>query len=154
MTFMWLSIGIVLVAVIYTACKIAKSLKVTPKESVVALPNARSRAADTGRSGAKRKPNVKWLSMKDCENLLRNGGQVLFVAIRTGGKEGPVPFPELDAISVSPAQLADVLRWVPPGKNVVLCGEVDLSTIIWADCASGITPIYLLGNEPAYSKAG
>jgi hypothetical protein len=155
MAFMWLLLGITLVAILCTAHEILKNWKPEVQGSASVTQSPRYRPIAVHPVSALGKYSVKWLSMKDCENLLDRSDKVIFIAIRSDSRNESLPLPELVSFSIAPNELAEVLHWLPPGQSVVLCGQVDLcsSTIRLAEC-HGTPPIYVLPSQPAHSMAG
>lgn len=155
MVFMWLLIVIVLVAVICTAREIMRGWKPAAQRSAVVLrtphyrPPAPKSFATSGAHAA------KWLSISDCERLVHSRDKIIFIAIGAS-REGSLPFPELTSIFIPPHELGDVLRWIPPGQTVVLCGQIDLclSTVRLEELNTGTTQIYVLKTQPAHSMVG
>jgi len=155
MSFMWLLMGIVLVAVVCTAREIVRGWYGPPRYGV-SLQLSRSRSINAVHPAPIRKRQVKWISMRECENLVYSSRDLVFIALRRTSDGTPLPFPGLHAFAIAPSQLADVLRWLPPGSRVVLCGEVDsCSSILGSlDDIAGSSPVYVLKTTTVHSKAG
>ncbi len=93
--------------------------------------------------------------MSDCERLVHSSDKVIFIAIGSS-RENSLPFPELTSICIPPHELEDVLRWIPPGQKVVLCGQIDLclSTVRLEELNARTAQIYVLRTQPAHSTVG
>ena len=155
MSFMWLLMGIVLIAAVCTAREIVRGLRYSSQDYVMRLPLSRSRAIDRVHPTPIRKRQVKWISIRECESLVYSSRDIVFIALRRASDRTSLPFPGLHAFSIAPSQLADVLRWLPPGSRVVLCGEVDsCSSILGSLDDAGSPPIYVLKTTAVHSKAG
>ena len=146
---------VVVVALIGTARVIGKRKRHILPESVMPLPPLCLHSSDMIRPSTILKPQVKRISIRECENLVHDSDNVVFIALRQGSATAPVPFPVKRAVSIAPGELVDVLKLIPD-CYVVLCGEVDLcSSILWAleDIARS-KPIYVLesaavGTQPS-----
>lgn len=154
MDFMWLLIGIVFVAVLCTAHGIVSGHRRRLPECVVPLPAPRFHAIDAVSPCVMPKRQVKWISAKECAALVHTSENVVFIAIRSGSGNKRPSFPGLQALSIAPNQLADVLRWLPPESCVVLSGEVDLcaSALGALDEIAASGPVYLLRDTPVHSE--
>jgi hypothetical protein len=93
--------------------------------------------------------------MRECERLVDRCGNAVFIALGRASDREPFPFPGPHAFSIAPSQLADVLRWLPPGSRVVLCGEADAcSSIVGSlDDIAGYPPVYVLETTTVRSQA-
>jgi hypothetical protein len=143
MNFIWLLMGIFFVAVFCTAREIIRDARSAPP-----IPQATSpapRPVNMARPRARRR-QIKWISMKECESLVRRSDDVIFVAIRPGSERKTLSFPSMSVLSITPGQLVDVLPWLAPKSSVVLCGEAHLcSSIVESlDDVAGAAPIYAL----------
>ena len=132
MDFMWLVLGAVFVAVICTAYKIIKSLPHPPFGSVTRLSGLPFCPNDVDYQPAIEKLNIRWISMKECQTLVRNSDDVIFVFMSKTDKGKRYTFPEMSLVAVPPNELRDVLPWLTSGSSVVLCGEVHLCSYILA----------------------
>ena len=155
MVFMWLLMVIVLVAVIGTAREIMRGWKPAAQRSAVVLRTPRYRPPAPRSFATSGTHTAKWLSISDCERLVHGNDKIIFIAIGAS-REGCLPFPELTSICIPPHELGDVLRWIPPGQTVVLCGQIDLclSTVRLEELNAGTTQIYVLRTQPAHSMVG
>jgi hypothetical protein len=155
MSFMWLLMGIVLIAAVCTAREIVRGLRYGPSGYGVPRLLSPSRSIDVVHPAPVRKRQVKWISMRECESLVYSSRDIVFIALRRASDRTSLPFPGLHAFSIAPSQLTDVLRWLPPGSRVVLCGEVDsCSSILGSLDDAGSPPIYVLKTTAVHSKAG
>jgi hypothetical protein len=156
MSFMLLLMGIVLVAVVCTAREIVSGWRCGPPRYVVPLPLSRARSIDAVHHAPIRRRPVKWISMRECESLVHSSADIVFIALSRASDGAPLSFPGPHGFSIAPSQLADVLRWLPPGSRVVLCGEVDsCSSILESlDDIAGSRPVYVLKTTNVHAKAG
>jgi hypothetical protein len=156
MGFMCLLLLIVFVAVVCTAREIVRYWRRNPPEYLVPLHSTRSGAIEALRSSAMRKRHARWISMNECEKLVHTRNNVVFIAIKSEGYNDPPPFPGVTYLSVSPNQLIDVLRWLPPGACVVLDGEIDpcCSVVEPLDRDTGSASLYLLRHNRALAGVG
>ena len=156
MYFLWLLVGIPVVAIICTAGEIVRDWRARLPERMVPLTPVRFPSVDAVPPPIMPKRQIKWISMKECEGVVHNSYNVVFIEIRSGSEGKALPFPATHVLSIAPSQLADVLRWLPPDSCVVLCGEVDLCSSILGslDDIAGSASIYLLKGEPAHSEVG
>jgi hypothetical protein len=156
MNFIWLLVGIPVVAIIFSAREIVRDWRHRLPERVVPLNPVRFPLVDAVPPPAMPKRPIKWISMKDCEGVVHNSSNVVFIEIRSGSEGKPLPFPATHVLSIAPSQLVDVLRWLPPDSCVVLWGEVDLCSSILGslDDVAGSASIYVFKGEPAHSEVG
>ena len=156
MAFMWLLLRIVFVAVVCTAREMIKSWKTAFPQSAVVVNSRRSRPIPVAPSSPLGKYSAKRLSLKECKRLLDESEAIVFIAISGDSRKPSCPFPELTSLSISPNELGEVLHWLPTGRSVVLCGQVDLcsSTIRVSDLSAGEPHIYVLQSQTAHSMAG
>jgi hypothetical protein len=154
MVFMWVLMVIVLVAVVCTAREIVKGWKPAAQNSAVVVRSPRYRPLASNSFARPGTHTAKWLSISDCERLVHSSDKVIFIAI--GSSRGSFPFPEFTSICIPPYELEDVLRWIPPGQTVVLCGQIDLclSTVRLEELNAGTAQIYVLRTHPAHSMVG
>ncbi len=138
---------VVVVAVICTAREIGRHRRHKLPESVMPLPPLGLHSNDMVHPSTILTHHVKRISMRECENLVHNFDNVVFIALRKGSARAPLPFPVKHAVSIAPGELDDVLKLIPD-CYVVLCGEVDLcSSTLWAlDEFARSRPIYVLGS--------
>lgn len=154
MEFILLIIETVVVVVLCTARAIVRSWKHKVPECVVPLCSSRLHSIDAARTSMRSKPQVKRISVKECENLIHSFDNVVFIALRQGSERTPLPFRATHAVSIAASELVDVLKLIPD-CYVVLCGEVDLCSSIFEtleDIARS-TPVYVLESTAACSEA-
>jgi hypothetical protein len=156
MNFLWLMFVIVFVAVVCMAREIVRSWRRNQSESVVPLCSTRSDPLEALRSSAFHKRNAKWISMSECEKLVHTRDNLVFITVKSKKIHEAAPFPGIYSLSVSPNQLIDVLRWLPPDACVVLDGELDrcCSVVEPMDRETGSASLYLLKRNNALSVVG
>jgi hypothetical protein len=156
MNFMWLLIVLTFVAIVCTVFGILRDSRRRLPKCVVPFDSPCSDSIGAPRTSVIRKRHAKWISTKECEKLIHNTDNVVFIDIRSQGADEHFAVPGIYALSVSPNKLVDVMQWFPPDTCVVLCGEVDLcfSIVEPLDDDAGSTSIYLLKRNDVLSKAG
>ena len=150
MNFMWLLIGIVVVAVICTAREVVKGWRHKLPESMVSVPSPHFHSLGAFRPSSIPKRQVKRISMTECERLIHTSENVVFTSVREGSGGKRLPFPEMHVMSIAPNELVDVLKLIPECCVVVLCGEVELSSSILGSLAdaAGSAPVHVLEKPP------
>ena len=150
MDFMLLLLGIALVSVICAAQGILKGWKQPRTRPVTKRPMLPSYSIVTYRASLKRKRELRSISIKECETLIRASEGVLFVSINEAGERGSLPFYNVYALVMTPRQFADEIRWFPHDSCVVLCGDVSLccSALGLLENVPEIPPIYMLRDTP------
>lgn len=154
MDVLWLVLGTVFVAVVWTARSIVKSWECAPVRNVRALPPLRPNSTKSLQSNSASRRVIRAISMQECESLVHSADDVIFIVVRAVGDRGPLPFPEMHALAVVPGQLADELRWLPSASCVVLCGAVNLCASELGSLAGGLgsRQIYILRQTSAQSE--
>lgn len=129
MDFLLLLLGIIFVAVICTAARIVTGRKqpLVRQGTRRLLPPSHSTAPS--HPPLERGPELRSISIKECETLIRSSGEVLFVAVNETGHRRPLPFHNMYALNMTPRQFADEVRWFPANTCVVLCGDVNLCSL-------------------------
>ena len=155
MNFMWLLIGIVVVAVISTAREIIKGWRHKLSESMVPLPSPHFHSLGAFRPSTIPKRQVKRISMTECGRLIQTSDNIVFISVREGSEGKRLPFPEMHVMSIAPNELVDVLKLIPESCVVVLWGEVELCSSILGSLAdaAGSVPVYVLEATAAHSAA-
>jgi hypothetical protein len=150
MDFMLLLLGIFLVAVICGARGTVEGWKQSPARPVTPRPMLQSNSIDTGHPSFKRKRELRSISIRECETLIRASDDLLFVSVNETGERRPLPFHNIHALVMTPRQLANELRWFPSNSCVVLCGDVALCSSVLGSLENvpEIPPIYMLRDTP------
>ena len=63
---------------------------------------------------------IKWISTKECETLLRSCEEVIFIDLRSHVRREPLPFPLAHVLYVDSSQLLDILKWLPAASSAML----------------------------------
>jgi hypothetical protein len=137
-------IAMPLIGLAYFVYVIVRRGEARLSRSVTPLPFAHPEAMRmTGNRAPKRK--VKWISDKECEQLLRSSSDIVFLDMRSESK-APIPFAVPEVLVLNPSQIFDMLRWLPSSTSVVLYGASNLCTsVAWsARNICGWAPIYVL----------
>jgi hypothetical protein len=97
-----------------------------------------------------KKREIKWISTKEFEGLLRNCEEVIFIDLRSQARTEPIPFPLAHVLYVDSRHLLDILKWLPAASSAFLCGTPDLcASVFWTVCnISGFAPFYVLTEAP------
>jgi len=92
---------------------------------------------------------VKWISAKECEALLRTYCDVIFIDLRSGKENAPIPLAVSEILTVSPSQFSDMLRWLPASSSIVLYGASDsCASLLWSTRnIHGGAPVYVLYED-------
>jgi hypothetical protein len=154
MNFMPFLMAIVLLAVICTAHEILKGWKRRAPDRAFLRRASRSDSRNIVPAISKRR--AIWISMRECQQLLHSKNNLFFIAIRSGGISGPLPFSGLHAVCISPSEVVDVLQWVSTDNCVVFCGETDVCSSVFGrrNDEAGTASIYVLNNRIIQPKAG
>lgn len=155
MGFMWLLIGIVVVAVVCAARETIRGWRHSLPERVVPLTPVCFPSVDAlPAPSTTAKRHVKWISIKECERLIQTSNNILFIAVRQGSERKLLPFPAIRAMSVAPCELVDTLELISD-SCVVLCGQVELCSSILGSLTDnvGSTPLYVLDATTVPSAA-
>jgi hypothetical protein len=141
---MWLVIGILILAVVYTAHWAVRNCREKPVESAFRSHAPCALSIEVAR-GPIKKRQLEGISITECKRLIHASDNIMFLAIRQGSEMKFLHFPGIRAMSVDPSDLVDALRSVPD-CCVVLCGQVELcSSILESDTDfAGSTPIFVL----------
>jgi hypothetical protein len=154
MDYFWILVTMPVIGIAYLVFVIIRRGEVKFSKSVTPVPRAhpdRMRMIDN--RAPKRK--VKSISDKECERLLRESSDVVFVDLRSEGRT-PIPFAVPEVLVLSPGQIFDMLRWLPASTSIVLYGTSNLCTsVAWsARSIHGLAPVYVLDQGPAIVGAG
>jgi hypothetical protein len=97
-----------------------------------------------------KKREIKWISTKEFEGLLRNCEEVIFIDLRSQARKEPIPFPLAHVLYVDSRHLLDILKWLPAASSAVLYGTPDLcASVLWTvRNISGFAPFYVLTEGP------
>jgi hypothetical protein len=154
MNYFGILIAIPLIGLAYFVFVIIRRGEVRLPKSVTPLPYAHPDAMRmTDNRAPKRK--VKWISDMECEQLLRESSDVVFLDMRSESK-APIPFAVPEVLVLNPSQIFDMLRWLPSSTSVVLYGASNLCTsVAWsARNICGWAPIYVLESRSAIVGVG
>ena len=93
---------------------------------------------------------IKWISMKEFEGLLRDSEEVIFIDLRSQARKDPIPLPLARILYVDSLHLLDILMWLPAASSAVLYGTPDLcASVLWTvRNISGFAPFYVLTEVP------
>ena len=144
---------VVVAVVICTARVFVRGRRHKPPECVAPLRSPRLSPIDMACPLTRHERQVKPISISECEKLVYNFDNVVFIALRQGSERIPLPFPAMHAVSVAPSELVDILKLIPD-CFVVLCGEVDLGSPI-LDRLEDIArsrPVYVLEAAPEHAE--
>ena len=146
-------IAMPLIGLAYFVFVIIRRGDVRLPKSVTPLPDAHPEAM---RMFDNRTPKrkVKRISDKECEQLLRESNDVVFLDLRSESK-APIPFAVPEVLVLSPSQIFDMLRWLPASTSVVLYGTSNLcASVAWsARNTCGWAPIYVLDPRSTIVEA-
>jgi len=97
-----------------------------------------------------KKREIKWISTKEFEALLRNCQEVILIDLRSQVRREPIPFPLAHVLYVDSRHLLDILNWLPAASSAVLYGTPDLcASVLWTvRNISGFAPFYVLTEAP------
>jgi hypothetical protein len=155
MDFIWFFVAVPLVSFLCTAYLIAKDHRrklpdcVVPLSTIPWVPAKRiSSLPSNGRK-------VRWISMKECEDIVRTSSDVVLINLGPPEEGKRLPVPAAHVLSISPIHVLDVVRWLPPEATILLYGASDLcASMIWtARSLTGIAPVYVVTAAPVLSKA-
>lgn len=111
-----------------------------------------STADSTSSSQSRRE--IKWISTKEFEVLLRTSNEIIFIDLRPEARREPIPFSLAHILYVDSSQLPEILKWLPAESSAVLYGTSDLCTsALWSTGSiSGSAPFYVLTEAPMHSE--
>ncbi|MCL6464862.1 hypothetical protein [Pseudacidobacterium ailaaui] len=153
MYFIWVLLGMVLVALIYSACQVWKPRKRRLPDCVYPLSAELDPALSRGHSGSR--PAVKWIGMNDFQILASRLDALIVIDFRPEQEKRPLPPEVKHVLPVSPGQAIRVLASVPPEYSVVLCGGSDFCTFMASAIRNlkGFAPVYALKDPPDRKEA-
>jgi hypothetical protein len=154
MDYFWILVTMPVIGIAYLVYVIIRRGEIKFSKSVTRLPRAHP---DRIRKIDNRSPErkVKSISEKECERLLRESSDVIFVDLRSEGRT-PIPFAVPEVLVLSPGQVFDMLRWLPSSTSIVLYATSNLcASVAWsARNIHGLAHIYVLDQGPAIVGSG
>lgn len=150
MDWMWLIILVVAAFVLTSAYRLMKGLGSASSRRLAPLAGNYPGQAACACASAVRRRRAKCISLNQCERLLHDSGDVIFVLIRSKGRKESVSFLGTHALCIAPMHLDEVLRWLPTESSIVLLGEVELCpTVVLCDQdIAGETSLYVMSEGP------
>lgn len=103
---------------------------------------------------SERKREIKWISTKEFEALLRSSDEIIFIDLRSQARKEPIPFSLTNVLWVDSSQVLEILKWLPAESSAVLYGTSDLcASVLWTTRnISGFAPFYVLTEAPMHSE--
>ncbi len=155
MYFIWILLVLPLILLLYAAFQVLKDEKQKLPECVVPLPSTSSPSADAAFFLLNIGREMKWVTTEELQRLKERSGDIVVIDCRSGDRGRRLPaIAGLHAVSIRPAQLVEVLTWLPANRSAVLCGASDLcpSTIVKRPHKTGLAPVYVLKDDPFRSE--
>jgi len=155
MLFIWIFFAIPVLALSYTIYVVSRERKAKMPDCVTPLPPGTFYSTANFVSYRQRRREIKWISTKEFEALLRSPDEVIFIDLRPQAKtEPPVPFTLTHVICVDSSEVLEILKWLPAASSAVLYGTSDLcASVLWtARDISGFAPFYVLTEAPMHSE--
>lgn len=147
MLFILIFFAMPVLALCYTVSVMSRGGKAKLPDCVTPLPSGTFYSTATFVPYRQRRREIKWISTKEFEALLRSPDEVIFIDLRPQPKtEPPVPFTLTHVIYVDSSEVLEVLKWLPAASSAVLYGTSDLcASMLWtARNISGFAPFYVL----------
>ena len=146
MEIFWIFFAIPSVGLLYTICIIGRERESAQGTCACELRPCRIHSSHRHRE-------VLRISTKDLRHLAYKSDDLILIDLRPPSAAMPIPLPTAHILSVSPDELRDLLRWLPPATSAAVCGgETDVvyaSAIQACHGISGTAPIYILAETPA-----
>lgn len=93
---------------------------------------------------------MKWITVTECERLLHQSDNIIFIDLQPRTVQESMPFPAVDPLTPNPSQLLRLLRWVPDANSIVISGgsaELYRSIFCRAYKLPGHAAIYFLHSS-------
>jgi hypothetical protein len=151
MLFVVIFFAMPVLALCYTAYVVSRGGEAKMLGSATPLPPTPVDSTASPVQVVQKRREIKWISTKEFEGLLRNCEEVIFIDLRSQAKKEPIPFPMAHILYVDSHHLAEILKWLPAASSAVLYGTHDLcASALWTvHNISGFAPLYVLtGNTP------
>jgi hypothetical protein len=148
MEIFWIFFAIPTVGLLYTICIIGRERRSAQGTCACELSPCRIHSSNRHRE-------VLRISTKDLRYLAYKSDDLILIDLRPPLEATPIPVPTAHILSVSPDELRDLLRWLPPATSAAVCGETDVvcaSAIQACRGISGTAPIYILAETPALNR--
>jgi hypothetical protein len=154
MDFIWFFVAMPVVSFLCTAYLIAKDHRRKLPDCVVPLSTSNSWSARKTLNPPSRGREIRWISMEECEDIIRISSDVVFIDLGPPGEGKQLPIPAAHVLSISPSHVLEVVQWLPSEATVLLYGASDLcASMIWAARSlAGVAPVYVVKAAPVHSK--
>ena len=155
MSLIWILVVLPTICLLYTATVIVRGNKPTSTTYVTPLPRMPfDLKTNIGAPyGVHRKINL--VSARALGEIMKEPTDAIFIDVKPSGSGDPYPLPGVPALSVSPLELFEVLKWIPPETSIVLREASDLSkAIIWSGHnIAGLAPVYIITRDLFHLEA-
>jgi hypothetical protein len=154
MDFICFFVAVPLVSFLCTFYLIAKDHRRKLPDCVVPLSTSGSWSARKTFNPPSRGRKIRWISMRECEDIVRTSSNVVFIDLGPPEEGKQLPIRAAHVLSISPSHVLDVVRWLPPETTVLLYGASDpCASMIWtARSLAGVAPVYVVKAAPVHSK--
>jgi hypothetical protein len=154
MLFILIFFAMPVLALSYTVYVISREGKAKLPPYVTPLPPGTFYSTANFAPYSQRRREIKWISTKEFEALLRSSDEVIFIDLRRHAKKEPLPFTLTHVIHVDSSEVMEILKWLPAASSAVLYGTSDLcASVLWtARNISGFAPFYVLTEVPMHSE--
>jgi hypothetical protein len=154
MEFIWLLVAMPVVSFLCSAYLIAKGNRRKLPDCVAPLSTMGLVSAKNTSSLPSCGRKITWISMKECEDIIRTSSDVVFIDLGPPEEGKKLPIPAAHVLSISPSHVLDVVRWLPPETTVLLYGASELcASMIWtARSLAGVAPVYVVKAAAVHSK--
>lgn len=146
MDLLWAVLIGLVVFLLYAAMQLLRALRrpagARARDSVTADP-------------VKRRP-VRWISMQDCTAIFASEEKPVFVDLRPPVRRRPLPLsirdcvPAASVLTACPADLPEILAWLPPSRSVIIYGASGLCAAMIqtspGTCKDAF--VYLIAEDP------
>ncbi len=156
MYFIWILLGFVLISLLYAAFRVLKDEKQRLPKCVFPLPSTSLPSASAAFFLLNIGREVKWITTEELQRLKGRSDDLVVIDCRSGDRRRIPAIAGSQAVSIKPAQLSEILNWLPANQSAVLCGVSDLcpSATTNRPHRRGLAPLYVLKDDPFRLGAG
>ncbi len=142
------------VYIVYGIANRGSKVSSTRLPSAIPLPGSKFTPPNHRAGKPRNKVRVEWISPRELGVLALKPEDVLFIDLRSDGKQTLLPFVPPDILCLDPNHLSDVLPWLPSTTSVVLFGGLESCTSLVRAVrnVSRCAAIYVLPSNSLQSK--
>lgn len=126
MNFIWTVLGSILILVLYAAFRVLKDLKQKLPKCVVPLPSTSSPSASAAFFVLNIGREMKSTTADELQALKERSDDMVIIDCRADRRPRHPAIANAHALPIKPAQVAEVLNWLPANRSAGLCGASDL----------------------------